>query len=297
MTEKCYFLILIFVLLDFSGCGKINSAGFAGSGILEADDLTVSSLLPGTIVCLTKEEGDQVKKNELLAIIDTDKLALQKEQLLASVKELEASLMAADASIDQAKANMENVNTKFKRINELFSRDSASQQQFDDISTQKILSENALEIAEAQKKQLDARKQYLKASVELIDKQISDGRILSPITGTIVEKYAEAGELTQAAGSIYKVANLASFTIKIYLSETDLAEAELGKDVEVRVDALEKPLKGKIAWVSAEAEFTPKNAQTKEARAELVYAVKVSIINPFQNKLKTGMPAEVYFTR
>jgi HlyD family secretion protein len=286
--------MLCVILMSFA-CQEKLPAGFAGSGTLEATEVTVGSLISGTILQLTKEEGEPVKTDELLAAIDVEKLVLQKAQLQASLGEIDANRIAADAAIAQASDNLDNVQTRYKRIKELYSRGSATQQQFDDITTQLSVARSQLTAAKSQAPLLDAKHAEIEATMAVLDRQIKDGTVVSPLDATVVEKYVEPGEIAIQGGALYKLADLVNLWVKIYVAETDVDRLNLGQDVLVRVDATPEPFSGKVSWVSPEAEFTPKNVQTKKARAELVYAVKVILKNK-DDILKIGMPAEVYLT-
>jgi HlyD family secretion protein len=295
LKRYIHLVIALSVMMAGAACQDKLPAGFAGSGTLEATEVTVGSLVAGTILQLTKEEGEPVKTGELLATIDVEKLVLQKAQLEASRSEIEASRIAADAAIEQAADNYDNVQTRFKRIKELHSKGSATQQQYDDISTQQNVARSQLTAAKAQIPLLDAKRSQVEATMAVLERQIKDGTIVSPIDGQVVEKYVEPGEIAIQGGALYKLADLVNLWIKIYVAETDMDKFNLGQDVLVRVDASPEPFAGKVSWVSPEAEFTPKNVQTKKARAELVYAVKVLLKNK-NDVLKIGMPAEVYLT-
>jgi HlyD family secretion protein len=276
------------------GCMEKLPPGFAGSGTLEATEVTVSALVTGTILKLTRDEGDTVRANELLAFIDVEKLELQRAQLQASLKEIEAEKIAANAAIAQAADNMDYIEITYKRIQALYAQGSATRQQFDDISTQLSVARSGLTAAKAQIPVLEAKQTQVEAAIRVFDRQIADGTVYAPLNGTVVEKYVEPGEVAIQGQGLYKIADLENFWVKIYLAETDLGKMTLGQSVEVRVDAYAKPLRGKVTWVSPEAEFTPKNVQTKTARAELVYAVEVTLEKGVP-ELKIGMPAEVYF--
>jgi len=288
-------LLLWSAVIVFSGCRETLPEGFAGSGTLEATEVTVGALISGTILNLTKEEGEPVKAGELLAGIDVEKLVLQKAQLQAGLSEIEAGRIAAQAAIDQAMDNLENVQIRHKRIKQLYGKGSATQQQFDDIATQLSVARSQVTAAKSQLPVLDAKRAQVEANIAVLDRQIKDGVINSPLDGLAVEKYMESGEIAVQGGAVYKIADLANFWINIYVAETDLDRFKLGQEVFVRVDACPEAFAGKVAWVSPEAEFTPKNVQTRKARAELVYAVKVTLKNR-DDILKIGMPAEVYWT-
>ncbi len=295
MNAKKHLILAAIAVVSCVACGEKLPADFAGSGTLEATEVTVGSLVSGTILQLTKEEGEAVKAGEVLARIDVEKLQLQKAQLQASLGEIEASRIAADAAVAQASDTLDNVQVRYKRIKELYSKGSATQQQYDDITTQLSVARSQLTAAKSQPPLLDAKHAEIEAAMAVLDRQIKDGTVLSPLDGFVVEKYVEPGEIAVPGGALYKLADMANLWIKIYVAETDVDEFILGKNVRVRVDASPDPFVGKVSWVSPQAEFTPKNVQTKKARAELVYAVKVVLKNK-DNILKIGMPAEVYLS-
>ncbi|MFA4946886.1 MAG: efflux RND transporter periplasmic adaptor subunit [Candidatus Krumholzibacteriia bacterium] len=281
------------VCAALSGCGGEKQAGFAGSGTLEATEVTVAAQTAGQILRLAKDEGDAVAAGDTLAVIDVEKLMLQRRQLLASVDEIRANRRPVAETVRQAKDNLENIEKSHKRITALFEQGTATQQQNDDASTKYRVAQSQLESAKAQSAMLDAREETVRASIALLDRQIRDGAVIAPLAGVVTEKYVESGEVVPAGGAVFKIADTRRFWIKVYVSERDLGLFAVGSAAEVRVDAHPEPLAGKVSWVSPQAEFTPKNVETKDARAELVYAVKVSIENP-SGVLKIGMPAEVH---
>jgi len=290
---------LLFPLLGFlalaaiAGCGARRAEGFAGSGTLEATEVTVAVQTSGQILRLAKGEGDAVAAGDTLAVLDVEKLVLQRRQLLASIDEIRASRRPAAETVRQAGDNLENIEKSYRRIAALFEEGSATQQQLDDASTKHRVAGSQLESAKAQIAALDAREATVRASIALLDRQIRDGVVTAPVAGVITEKYAEAGELAPAGSAVFKIADTKRLWIKVYVSEKDLGLFALGSAAEVRVDARPEPLAGRVTWVSSEAEFTPKNVETRDARAELVYAVKVTIDDP-PGILKIGMPAEVH---
>lgn len=288
-------LLLLLVMIFFNpGCRDRMPEGFAGSGVLEAKTVTLSSLSTGVILKITKEEGDTVTEGETLCVIDVEKLQFQKAQVEASIKEIDAGRISAEASISQASENFLNVEARYKRIKELHGKGSATQQQFDDISTQYNVARNQLVAAKAQGPLLDAKQAQSSAMIQLLDRQIKDGTLISPLSGVVVEKYMEEGEVAVQGSPLFKIADLSTFWIKIHVAGPDMGRFALGQHVSVKVDAHETALAGTVTWTSPEAAFTPKNVQTREARAELVYPVKVTLKDAPVH-LKIGMPAEVYF--
>jgi len=292
MQNRILALLIIMVVIT-SGCGRENPSGFAGSGTLEATEVTVSAQAAGQVLALTKDEGEIVAAGDTLARIDVEKLVLQRGQLLSSLNEIAVNRKPVAEAITQAKDNLENLEKTYKRIDGLFQKGTATQQQYDDASTKYRLARSQLESAKSQEKLLDAKDQTVHASIALLDRQIRDGAVIAPVGGVIAEKYVERGEVVPVGGAVFKIADTKKYWLKIYAAERDLGAFKLGSDVTVHVDAYKEPLAAVVSWVSAEAEFTPKNVETKDARAELVYAVKVTIKEP-PPVLKIGMPAEVY---
>ena len=282
------------MIVLFTGCQEKLPPGFAGSGILETTEVTVSAQTPGTVLKLMKDEGDLVKKHELLASIDVEKLELQRAQLTASLREIDAGRISAEATISQALESVDNTKARYKRIRELYSKGAVTRQQFDDIATQHKVTLSQLDAALSQRPLLDAKYAQVQAAIAVLDRSIADGHVFSPLEAVIAEKYVEPGEVVSAGGPIYKLTDMKRFWMKIYVAEPDLGKIALGQRMEVKVDAVDEPLGATVTWTSPEAEFTPKNVQTKKARAELVYAVKITL-EAGRKELKIGMPAEAYF--
>ena len=279
--------------IALSGCGGKKAHGFIGSGTLEATEVTVSAQTGGQVLQLMREEGAAVAAGDTLARIDVEKLVLQRRQLLAGLDEIRASRRPAAEAVEQAEENLENVAKTHERVSGLRATGTATQQQYDDASTKRRIAESQLEAARSQETLLDAKENEINAAGAVIDRQIRDGIVFAPAAGVIVEKFVEQGELAPVGGAIYRIADTSAFWLKVYVAEKDLGGFKLGDAATVRVDAYSEDLAGVVSWVSSEAEFTPKNVETKEARAELVYAVKITIKDP-PRELKIGMPAEVY---
>jgi HlyD family secretion protein len=278
----------------FAACGEKLPSGFAGSGVLETTEVTVSAQTAGTVLKLTREEGDQVKNRELLATIDVEKLTLQKAQVAANLKEIEAARISAEATIAQASESAANTAARYRRIKELYAKGAAPKQNFDDVATQQKVAQSQLAAARAQMPLLDAKDAQVKAAAAVLDRNIADGKVYSPLDGVVLEKYLEPGEVVSPGSPMYKLADMNRFWMKIYVAEPDLGKIILGRPMEVRVDAMPDPIRATVTWTSPEAEFSPKNVQTRKARAELVYAVKLTL-ETGRPGLKIGMPAEAYF--
>jgi HlyD family secretion protein len=267
---------------------------FYGSGTIETTAVLLSSEVSGQVIGLAVQEGDAVEEGQVIAVIDSERVFLQKQRLLASRDELTLTLEQAWLANELAKETHRNIQRKYSRLKTLLQDSSVTQQQFDDISVALKETETAVKKSESDLRVLDAKLRQLNAEIELIDKQLRNVYIRAPFSGIVLEKYIEEGELVRTGGAVAALADLKRMWIKFYVSGRDLGAIGLGDSIRIRTDSQEsRNFFGTVSWISPRAEFTPKNVQTREARADLVYAVKVDLENP-DGSLKIGMPADVY---
>jgi len=303
--------VFIASILLLTACNN-NNEQFDAQGTFEADETIVSSEIPGKLINFKAEEGTVLKQGDTIGRVDAENLSLQKEQVEASIGALsqktadvrpQVKLLQDQLSVQQTQ--LENLQHEKERIQRLLQRDAATGKQLDDINFQ----------IEAAQKQLNVTKQQIavqennistqnrgilseaaplqKRAAQLQD-QVQRSFIINPINGTIITKYAEQGEVTSAGKALYKIADLSTITLRAYVTGTQLPQIKLGQQVTVLIDSSSKSYKsypGTITWVSDKAEFTPKTIQTKEERANLVYAIKIKVKN--DGYLKIGMFAEV----
>jgi len=285
-------IIFFLVVLSFS-CGQRDSGRVTGSGTLEAKEILLSAKMAGSLTALNASEGEAVHAGQVLACIDSEKVFLQKKQLLAGLQELRLNIISAGRGVVLAKDNLDNVEKKYQRIQALLADGSATQQQFDDIETALKAMQTQHDNARTTLESLKAKEAQVLTQVELLDSQLRDCQVVSPADATVTETFVEVGEIARPGGAVVNLADLRHLWIKIYVRETDLARISLDGAAELRITADPKRIfPGRVAWISPKAEFTPKNVQTKEARSDLVYAVKITVDNP-DGVLKIGMPADV----
>ena len=285
------FFILIFLL----ACSNSHHEQTFGSGTLEATEVLVRSQSVGEILSIHVQEGDQVKTRDIIAQIDTTKLNLQREQLLAGLQEFELNIQNVKKAVSLAKDQFENTDKKYQRVKALYEEKSTTEQQFDDVSVAYKAALTQLETTQTNLNALYAKRKQLTFQLDLLETQIDDATINSPISGVVINKYVEEGELANLGTPIVSVADLENMWIRVYLTTKEIGNIKLGASVKLVMDALpEKSFAGTVSWISPKAEFTPKNVQTKEARADLVYAVKVETENK-TGELKIGMPGDVIF--
>ena len=291
-----YMTVIITILLMLQ-CSKSSNNVITGSGVIEATEVIVSAKMPGQLTKLAVKEGDAVQQNTRIGKVDDEKLVLQREQLLAGMDEMDFRISAGRATIASAQVQYNHAKKQYERITALRKNGSSTQQQLDNVEVQLKTAESQLISARNNLKANEMKKQQLAAQLKLLDKQIDDCLILSPLSGIVVEKYKQEGEFVGTGMPVVSIADLNNLWIKLYVSETDLGHINLGDHAAIRIDSFpDREFKGTVIWISPKAEFTPHNVQTKEARTDLVYAVKIEIPNP-NRALKIGMPADIFVAR
>jgi HlyD family secretion protein len=286
-----------FCLVLSAGCSRKKRFLFEGSGTLEATEILVSAKTAGTVTDLAVGEGDDVKQGQVLAKVEIEKLDLQKRQLLAGLAELRLNLMNAERTAALARETFEAAEKKFSRIQSLHGDSSVSQQQYEDAQTAFKASRMQHENAATSLQALRAREQQILIQIELADSQLRDAVVLSPVSGTVLLTYLERGELARPGGPIASVADLDRMWVTVYAKETELGVLRLGQETALTTDGdPQREYKGRITWIASKAEFTPKMVQTRDARSDLVYAVKVKVENA-DKSLKIGMPVDVRISR
>ncbi len=299
------------------GCGNGNSKNtIEASGDIEATNVTLSSKVNGQILKLNYSEGALVKAGDTLITIDHDLLAIQRQQAEAAAEAADAQykllvqgarsedIKQAEDGLVQAKANYELAQSDYGRNEKLFNSNSITKQQFDNITAKFDIAKAQYNSAQENLKKIKnfARPEELKqakanldrqiAAVNLIKKNISDSYVTAPISGFITKKFVEAGESVVPMSSLMMLTDLSYVDLVIYVPETELGRVQLGQEADLTVDSFKnKEFKGKVIYISPQAEFTPKNIQTKDERTKLVYAVKIHVPNP-NFDLKDGMPAD-----
>jgi HlyD family secretion protein len=295
---KLIIKILSLAVLVFS-CSDSESV-FDASGTFEAIEVIVSAEVSGTIEQFEAEEGASVKAGELLGWIDSTQLYLKKKQLLAQIEAILSKRPQIATQLASYRVQLDAAKTEQQRISNLLKAEAATRKQLDDAKAHVAVIRRQME---AHRSSLDISSQALiseslpiSAQVEQLDQQIGQSRIVSPIDGTVLTRYAETHELVTPGKPLYKVADLSTLELRAYITGDQLPVVKLNQPVTVFIDNGSggyNEYAGKLSWISSKAEFTPKTIQTKEERADLVYAVKVRVQN--NGYLKIGMYGEVKF--
>lgn len=312
MKTSPYFYILLIPFL-LSGCGA-NSHEADASGTFEVDEVIVSAEVPGKLLSLNLEEGDLLKKGSVVGVVDPVPLELQKAQVEATIGTLRQKTMDVGPQVRMLKdqiavqqTQLTNALYEKSRTEKLIKADAATTKQLDDLNTQIAVLQKQIAVSEqqirvqqtttgTQNSAIMSEYQPLRSSVAQIEDQLKRTNITNPAAGTVLTKYAMAGEITAAGKALYKVGDLSVITLRAYITGTQLAQIKLNQRVKVMVDngsAAYRDYPGVISWISDKAEFTPKTIQTKDERANLVYAIKVRVKN--DGYLKIGMYGELKF--
>ena len=240
------------------------------------------------------EEGDVLEPKIQVGLIDTTQLYFNKQQLLASKSTVYSKSANVLSQIKVLQEQLKTAQIEKKRIQNMFAENAATKRQVDEIDGKVSVIQEQIKSVETQNAPIVNEVKSIEVQVEKINDQIRKSKIINPIKGTVLAKYAEPNEVTAFGKPIYKIADISEMTLRVYVSETQLSSIKVGQNVTVKIDA-EKEMKsyqGTISWIASSAEFTPKIVQTKEERVNLVYAVKVKVKN--DGSLKIGMPAEMW---
>jgi HlyD family secretion protein len=264
---------------------------------LEATEVDLAPTLAAKVIEVRADLGDRVVAGDTLVVLDTEILVLQRAQAEANRRSLEAQRSATDEDRRQAARALALAETTLKRVRVLREEGSASEQQVDDAEAKRDMVRNQETAARHRVEYFGAELAKLDAALAVFDRQIRDGVLLAPSDGTVLLRSAEPGETAVPGRTALRIADLSRLELRVYLGEKDMDRVSIGQTLPVFVDALDgKELAGTVAWVSPEAEFTPKNVQTRNAREQLVYAVKLRVPNP-DGALSIGMPAEIRLPR
>ena len=265
-------------------------------GNFEATEVFISAELPGKMIHIDIEEGETLKKDQLICLIDTIPYHLKRNQLLAQRSVALSKAEQVKISKEVLMAQKKVVDQDFDRIQKMFADKAATQKQIDDVSGQ-------LDVLNRQLKGQDASLKSVYSEIEVIDAQLAEIKdqlsrccVTAPSDGVVLQKIAENGELVATGKPIIKMANVNTLFLRAYISGSQLPAVKIGQEVNVIFDKDEddnQSVKGTVSWISSSAEFTPKIIQTKEERVDLVYAIKVLVKN--DGRLKIGMPGEVKF--
>jgi HlyD family secretion protein len=314
--KKLNLFVTPLLALIFISCNGNNHDRIDASGNIEATNIVVSSQVSGKVIQILKDEGNHVTKGDTVIIMDPETYKLKLDEALASkdVAQAQFKLLkegARSEDIKQAEDNLKQAQISFnlaeqdkERMDNLFKSQTITKKQHDDATANYEITLARLNSAKEnldkmknlarpeELKQAEANLNKVIANVNLLQKNLNDCYVTSPSSGFITKKFVEIGETAGMMSSLFQVADLNTVELAIYVSETELGKVKLGQQAEINVDTYpDKSFEGTVIYISPQAEFTPKNIQTKDERTKLVFQVKIKIDNP-EFELKDGMPAD-----
>ena len=289
-------IVYIAAVVLAASCG--TEAEFDAQGTFEATEVVVSSEATGRILNFEVEEGMAVEANQMVGAIDSVQLHLQRKQLVAQQSALLGSRPDVKKQVAALREQIAKQNEELRRVENMLKDGAATKKQKDDIEAQIKILESQLDATlstlDKNTSTINNNSAALEAQIAALDDRISKCRIISPVGGTVLVKYAEAGELASVGKPLMKIADLGNIYLRAYFTSDQLANIKLGDEVKVVADfggEERYDYTGRVAWISSESEFTPKTIQTKDSRANLVYAVKIAVEN--DGRLKIGLAGEV----
>ena len=311
--KRLFQLLILGSITVLASC-KSGNGKYDATGTFEANEVIVSSELSGKILSFSVEEGMMLAKDTVVGTVDAANITLQKEQVEASVAALSEKtadvspavrLLENQLAVQQSQLN--NLLHEQARVQNLLKQDAATGKQLDDITAQVDVARKNLTVTQqqinvqknnvaTQNRSILSEGKPLQKRVAQLDDQLKKANIINPVGGTVITKYAEPGEITATGKALYKIADLSTMTLRAYVTGSQLSQIKLGQAVKVLVDDgadKYREIAGTISWISDKAEFTPKTIQTKDERANLVYATKIKVKN--DGYLKIGMYGEVKF--
>ncbi len=295
MKQKFALTAINLVALGLLSCGNGDEKA-DGYGNFEATEVVVSAENNGKIMAFQVEEGQEIPQDKIVGYIDTIPLALKKEQLQASKMTISSKSRSVLSQIDVLQAQLKTATTNRERIRKMLQDNAATQKQLDDIDGEISVLRQKMQGVKQQNAPVISELRSIDIQIRQLEDQIEKSKIINPVSGTVLVKYAEPKEIASFGKPLYKIADLDTMELRVYVNEPQLSQIETGAEVSVKIDSPEgmKSYKGTISWIASEAEYTPKIIQTKEERVDLVYAVKIEVKN--DGSLKIGMPGEMWIS-
>ena len=286
-------LLLFTAFLFFTACSRNNEPDAYGT--FEAEEVVVSAETTGRLATFTPVEGAQLARGALVAVVDTTQLSLEREQVVAQRQATGARGNEVAQQIRVLEIQRAVARRNYDRTRRLFAEKAATAQQLDQAERDYRVLGAQIDALRAQRQSVAREVSSGEARVAQISERVGKSRIVNPVRGTVLATFVHAGELVQPGQALYRIADLDTLTLRAYVAENQLQSLRLGGQVEVRIDSRDgqtTALPGTITWISSKAEFTPTPIQTRDERADLVYAVKVRVPNS-QGLLKIGMPGDL----
>jgi HlyD family secretion protein len=283
----------VLLLLLTAACRREEKPDAYGN--VEATEVVVGAEASGRIEALRVSEGDTLAAGAVVGSIETTRLGLQKNEITAQRDVSASRIREIDRQIDVLATQREIARRGYERIRRLYAQQAATAPQLDQAERDYRVLGEQIEAARTQQESIRREMHVTETRIAQVSEQEENATIVNPVAGTVLATYAKAGEITQAGAPLYRIADLRNVEVRAYVTETQLASVRIGQRVRVTVDTGKEQrttVDGTVTWISSDAEFTPTPIQTREERADLVYAIKIRVANP-NGLLKIGMPADV----
>jgi HlyD family secretion protein len=280
-------------LLLVAGCAEREPERLWGSGVLEAEEVVVSPIVGGRLLQRTVEEGDRVVEGALVALIDTMTLAEAHDLVRVGLAGVAVQRRQAETVLSSVGEQLEHAERTRRRLRALVETNAVAQSQLDEAETAVELAGQQVAAARTAFDALQVEERRIRLQLTSLVRQIGECRVRAPRDGTVLTVYREPGEVVAPGMPIARIADLSELYVRVYIPAPLMGRIRLGGRARIRVDSWPgREFEGTVVHIADEAEFTPRNVQTAEARADLVYAVKVAVPNP-DGELKIGLPADV----
>jgi len=296
MNLKPVFLIVIVAMASCSN----NKNKFDASGAFEAEETIFSSEASGVLKQFNVSEGQALQAGQVIGYIDSTQLVLKKRQLEAQIKSVLAQRPDIATQLASLQEQLKAAEVDQQRINNLVKQDALPRKQLDDINSKVDVLKRQIDAQQSQLKitsgSITEQANPLQVQIQQVNDQLTKCTLINPINGTVLTKYAEPNEVVAPGKPLYKIADVSTLLLRAYITGGQLSQVKLNQNVKVLIDdgpEKYRELQGSIEWISSQAEFTPKTIQTKDERANLVYATKIRVKN--DGSLKIGMYGEVKF--
>ncbi|HEX2956459.1 MAG TPA: efflux RND transporter periplasmic adaptor subunit [Chitinispirillaceae bacterium] len=280
-------------------CSKTDNAEFLGSAVIESTTIQVATTAQGFISALFRDEGDQVTAAETLAIIDTVPLVLKKQELSTGREEVFSSVKAKKQEIESIKSDIDGIQREFNRIDKLAQSGAVPTQQRDNLKTQLESAQARLKAQQELLKSIIDKDAGIIVKIEQIEDQLSRCFVTAAKKGYICTRYRNVNEVIGPGNPLYELCTYDTVYADFFVPQPLLGSLKLGQALRVRIDMPKQEdssaifIPGTLTWISEQAEFSPKNIQTRESRNELVFRMRCTIANS-DGALKRGLPVEIW---
>jgi len=299
--NKLIFLSATLVLMITPSC-KLSDDSSDASGVFESTEVMVAAENTGKIMQFSIEEGQEIKAGEVTAIIDSTQLYLKKQQLKAAARAIQSKQPDTKKQLAALEQQHNTALKEKKRIENLVKAEAVNQKQLDDVNAQIAMLEKQIaalkSTLETTVASMQNEEEAMRIQIAQVDDQLRKCSVMSPVDGTVLVKYAQQGEITTIGKPLFKIADTRKMILRVYVTASQLSSVKTGQKVKVLADSGSEEYKtyeGIITWISSKSEFTPKTIQTRDERANLVYAVKVLVQN--DGFLKIGMYGQLSFNQ